>query len=161
VPAMLPRVRYEGAPMARATGGDYFCLPTSARHRARWRIEIGPLRNAAQLRCATSAGCAVSLRSARVGARVGAGSWAARPLLERRARPMLSDSREATDARTCTDCGARAPSTETNYTLISASHGWRLSRRPGLPSETPILDWRCPGCWQAYKRAGGKLRSSL
>jgi hypothetical protein len=82
----------------------------------------------------------------------------ARPLLKALPRPMASDSLEATEERTCTDCRARAPSTETNYTLISASHGWRLASRPRGAGEKPVLEWRCPTCWAAYRMAGGKLR---
>ena len=82
----------------------------------------------------------------------------ARPLLKALPRPMASDSLEATEERSCTDCGARAPSTETNYTLISASHGWRLASRPRGAGEKPVLEWRCPTCWAAYRIAGGKLR---
>jgi hypothetical protein len=71
---------------------------------------------------------------------------------------MAPDSLDAVEQRTCTDCGARAPTTRSNYTLISASHGWRLSSRRGRPGEKPLLEWRCPGCWTAYRTAGGKLR---
>jgi len=34
--------------------------------------------------------------------------------------------------QTCVDCNAQSPQTETNFTLISARYGWRLSL------ETPI-----------------------
>ena len=53
----------------------------------------------------------------------------------------------------CVDCKALAPPTNTNYTLISASFGWRLSREiasDGLPT----MEWRCPSCWDARKRGG-------
>jgi hypothetical protein len=48
--------------------------------------------------------------------------------------------------RSCVDCGVAPPATESEYTLISAQHGWRLSR--GVNSEGRTrLDWRCPKCW--------------
>jgi hypothetical protein len=51
----------------------------------------------------------------------------------------------------CADCGIAAPQTETNYTLISARHGWRLSlqRMPDGRRETV---WRCPACWELFRR---------
>jgi hypothetical protein len=51
----------------------------------------------------------------------------------------------------CADCGIAAPQTETNYTLISARHGWRLSlqRTPDGRKETV---WRCPSCWELFRR---------
>jgi hypothetical protein len=53
---------------------------------------------------------------------------------------------------TCVDCGASAPNTDTNYTLISATFGWRLSRRV-LADGTRAVEWRCPNCWNAHKAA--------
>ena len=47
---------------------------------------------------------------------------------------------------TCVRCGAHSPPTETNYTLISPSHGWRCIRR--LDDEgNRVLEWFCPSCW--------------
>jgi hypothetical protein len=63
------------------------------------------------------------------------------------------------DARECTTCGVRAPVTQTNYTLISASHGWRLTARFTRQGER-IAEWRCPTCWVAYRNSGGKLRET-
>ncbi len=57
-----------------------------------------------------------------------------------------------TERATCTDCGERAPETNTNYTLISTNFGWRLTRRT-LPDGTKIGEWRCPTCWRAHKAA--------
>jgi hypothetical protein len=48
-------------------------------------------------------------------------------------------------------CGKRAPETETNYTLISAQFGWRLTRFKG-PDGSIVLEWRCPTCWREFKR---------
>jgi len=56
------------------------------------------------------------------------------------------------DSQTCVTCGKRAPDTETNYTLISAQFGWRLTRYKG-PDGSLVLEWRCPACWREYKRA--------
>lgn len=45
----------------------------------------------------------------------------------------------------CHDCGKSAPRTETNFTLISARHGWRITFRKvdGLR----LAEWRCADCW--------------
>ena len=56
--------------------------------------------------------------------------------------------------RTCVDCGAIAPPTSTGYTLISAKHGWRLTRRLGKDNSFHA-DWRCPACWRVYKDREG------
>jgi hypothetical protein len=58
------------------------------------------------------------------------------------------------DRETCVGCGVRAPATDTNYTLISSKHGWRLLRR-ALGDGEYALDWRCRECWRAYKREMG------
>lgn len=55
------------------------------------------------------------------------------------------------DAQTCVTCGKQAPETETNYTLISAQFGWRLTRYK-RPDGTLVLEWRCPNCWREFKR---------
>lgn len=54
------------------------------------------------------------------------------------------------DRPTCIDCGTSAPNTDTSYTLISATFGWRLSRRV-LADGTRAVEWRCPNCWNAHK----------
>jgi hypothetical protein len=48
---------------------------------------------------------------------------------------------------TCSDCGATAPETTTNYTLISSTFGWRLTRE----GTDRVARWRCPACWRAFK----------
>jgi DNA-directed RNA polymerase subunit RPC12/RpoP len=58
------------------------------------------------------------------------------------------------DAQTCVTCGKQAPETETNYTLISAQFGWRLTRYK-RPDGTLVLEWRCPNCWREFKRSRG------
>ena len=50
----------------------------------------------------------------------------------------------------CADCGQPPPATETNYTLISARHGWRLSRSVE-PNGQKVMKWRCPECWRKYR----------
>lgn len=52
---------------------------------------------------------------------------------------------------TCVDCGAQSPETDTNFSLVSAEHGWRFATRRG-PDGGVIVEWRCPTCWQAYKQ---------
>jgi hypothetical protein len=50
-------------------------------------------------------------------------------------------------------CGVEAPETETDFTLISARHGWRLVRRTSTGGDL-IIEWRCPECWQHHKASG-------
>jgi hypothetical protein len=52
--------------------------------------------------------------------------------------------------QTCADCGQQPPATETNYTLISARHGWRLSRSVDANGHK-VMKWRCPDCWKKYR----------
>jgi len=52
----------------------------------------------------------------------------------------------------CVQCAALAPPTDTNYTLISAKFGWRLSREVRADG-TLLMEWRCPTCWEQYKSA--------
>jgi hypothetical protein len=56
------------------------------------------------------------------------------------------------DRQTCVGCGKQSPETETNYTLISAQFGWRLTRYKS-PDGGLVVEWRCPTCWREYKRA--------
>ena len=55
------------------------------------------------------------------------------------------------DRETCADCGKEAPQTETNYTLISAQFGWRLTRSKTAKGDL-LVEWRCPECWRAFKK---------
>jgi len=51
----------------------------------------------------------------------------------------------------CVDCGKKPPPTDTNYTLISTRHGWRLTR--GTDKEgRRVMEWRCPTCWLAHRK---------
>ncbi|HEX3771290.1 MAG TPA: hypothetical protein VHV30_10515 [Polyangiaceae bacterium] len=56
------------------------------------------------------------------------------------------------DSQTCVTCGKQAPETETNYTLISAQFGWRLTRYKRADGSL-VLEWRCPTCWKEFKRS--------
>lgn len=56
------------------------------------------------------------------------------------------------ERQTCVGCSRQSPETETNYTLISAQFGWRLTRTPAADGSISI-EWRCPTCWRTY-RAG-------
>jgi DNA-directed RNA polymerase subunit RPC12/RpoP len=57
---------------------------------------------------------------------------------------------EMSNSATCTDCGARAPETNIEDTLISKSFGWRLSREE-LGNGERTMAWRCPTCWRKHK----------
>ena len=50
------------------------------------------------------------------------------------------------ERRKCVDCSALAPETETNYTLISQRHGWRLTRGKDAAGRK-VMEWRCPDCY--------------
>jgi hypothetical protein len=62
------------------------------------------------------------------------------------------------DHPTCIDCQTPAPSTTTSYTLISASFGWRITRKTAADGSRQV-EWRCPRCWRAYK-SGGSANAS-
>ena len=54
---------------------------------------------------------------------------------------------------TCVGCGKHSPETETEFTLISAKYGWRVVRARPEAAGAASLEWRCPACWTAYKKA--------
>ena len=68
----------------------------------------------------------------------------------------MADREESCDnaftVQNCVGCGKSAPETDTNYTLISAQFGWRLSRVK-LGDGSTRLEWRCPTCWRDHKRS--------
>jgi hypothetical protein len=66
--------------------------------------------------------------------------------------PSQSDISELERWRSCVGCGAAAPKTETAYTLISAMHGWRLTRDLEADGKR-VARWRCPSCWAKLKKA--------
>jgi hypothetical protein len=84
--------------------------------------------------------------------------------LKKRGRvlPAAALDKPIMDRPTCIGCGAHAPNTDTNYTLISATFGWRLSRRI-LPDGSRAAEWRCPSCWSAHKnpRAAAPVASTV
>jgi hypothetical protein len=57
-------------------------------------------------------------------------------------------------------CGLQAPQTDTHYTLISSTHGWRVVRGHTASGDT-ALEWRCPACWKSYKASGKRPSSSV
>lgn len=63
---------------------------------------------------------------------------------------LLETDTESSVRRQCFECGKYSPPAQTSYTLISASHGWRLAREVG-PAGRPRMVWRCPQCWQEHK----------
>lgn len=54
------------------------------------------------------------------------------------------------ELQSCVGCRKQAPETNTEYTLISARFGWRLTRRTNREGAF-VMEWRCPACWQRYK----------
>jgi hypothetical protein len=54
--------------------------------------------------------------------------------------------------QTCFGCGKSAPETDTSYTLISAAHGWRVSREKDEHGEN-VARWRCADCWKKHKES--------
>lgn len=53
--------------------------------------------------------------------------------------------------RSCVGCGISSPHTDTGYTLISSTYGWRLYKRLD-ESGRRVLEWRCPACWEKFKK---------
>jgi hypothetical protein len=51
------------------------------------------------------------------------------------------------EGRICAACGAKAPPTETEYTLIGSKHAWRCRKAPEGEGP-PRLEWYCPVCWK-------------
>jgi hypothetical protein len=68
---------------------------------------------------------------------------------------MKVDEDEESERHACVDCGMLSPKTDTNYTLISARYGWRLSRAVDAAGHA-IMEWRCPRCWEKYRRRSVK-----
>jgi hypothetical protein len=52
--------------------------------------------------------------------------------------------------RVCVSCGALAPETTTEYTLIGPAHGWRLQRRT-TEDGSFVLEWSCAQCWRRIR----------
>jgi len=48
----------------------------------------------------------------------------------------------------CSICGTESPPSSTDYSLISAKHGWRLVREPDADADGGRdYRWFCPTCW--------------
>lgn len=62
------------------------------------------------------------------------------------------------ESQICIDCEKKSPETDTNYTLISAQHGWRLHRTRSRDGAF-VMEWRCPDCWHKFKQATGAMSS--
>jgi hypothetical protein len=57
--------------------------------------------------------------------------------------------------RRCVGCGKSPPNTNSSYTLISSTHGWRLT--PATVQGRRVMEWRCPQCWRVHReRADAK-----
>lgn len=66
-------------------------------------------------------------------------------------------------SQTCVGCGRKSPPTDTDYTLISSRHGWRLTIETS-PNGRRHPIWRCPACWRRRRDAEqvtSKLQSSM
>jgi hypothetical protein len=48
------------------------------------------------------------------------------------------------------ECGVDAPETNTAHTLISQTHGWRLTRVRTQDGSWAV-EWRCADCWKRHK----------
>ena len=57
--------------------------------------------------------------------------------------------------RSCVRCRATAPSTDTEYTLISQKHGWRC-RKVENAGGVPRLEWYCDSCWKGARVGADK-----
>jgi len=73
--------------------------------------------------------------------------------LEGQAPPTrsLGGTEGADIMRSCVDCGATAPITETTNTLMGPLHGWRLTLRVAEDGRR-VGDWRCPDCWANLRK---------
>jgi len=56
----------------------------------------------------------------------------------------------------CVDCGLAAPKAETNYTLVSSRHGWRLTIVTDAAGRK-TSELRCPNCWAKHRLARGTM----
>jgi hypothetical protein len=65
---------------------------------------------------------------------------------------------ESGGMRVCVSCGAKAPITETDYTLIGAKHAWRCKKVATENSELPRLEWYCPTCWKELRSTSPGLK---
>lgn len=61
------------------------------------------------------------------------------------------DMSESGTMRVCVSCGARAPATETDFTLIGSKHAWRCKKVAAEDGALPRLEWYCPSCWKEQR----------
>jgi hypothetical protein len=66
--------------------------------------------------------------------------------------PFAKNDLVMEDRPICKDCGAVSPQTNTNYTLISQQHRWRLVLFNDA-SGRRVAEWRCPACWSRHRDA--------
>jgi hypothetical protein len=57
----------------------------------------------------------------------------------------------------CGGCRAPSPPTNSNYTLISQKHGWRLVLKED-ESGNRVGQWSCPACWTKKRDARKQVR---
>ncbi|MGC4063428.1 MAG: hypothetical protein QM784_01990 [Polyangiaceae bacterium] len=62
------------------------------------------------------------------------------------------DDDQVTTKQQCCVCRAESPLTNTNYTLISPRHQWRMELRTDEHGNKEPL-WYCPHCWERMKQA--------
>lgn len=62
----------------------------------------------------------------------------------------IRDDPPSDNRNVCIDCGKLSPATQTNYTLISSQHGWRLTLGTDSIGRR-VMEWRCPKCWAKRK----------
>ena len=60
------------------------------------------------------------------------------------------------EAKRCVDCGLEPERMIEESTLVSLE-GWRLTRSV-TPGGTIKFDWRCPTCWDEYRRNKNGVR---
>ena len=65
---------------------------------------------------------------------------------------QIGEDQVGEDQTTCFVCRAVAPPTDTDYTLISSAHGWRLAARVGADGRKAQV-WYCPSCWKVFRKA--------
>src|SRR5258706_8098621 len=71
----------------------------------------------------------------------------------------LGEMHPMRNSLSCVDCGAAAPDTDSEFTLISSPFGWRLVRTRNEDGSF-VFEWRCPACWARHKQRGAVPSSS-
>jgi hypothetical protein len=73
-----------------------------------------------------------------------------------RSEAQREEEDEASSQFRCVDCGVLSPPTQTSHTLISAKHGWRLSRIKRADGSV-AYEWRCLECFSSQKARNRSL----